>query len=87
MSTWNSSKVWHSVDESPSLYVGDRLVIIVHECPYHGAKPRHELVIIQAEENGWSSPDPTFSSYGPTDGVAWAYEGEVLELAKHEGAI
>jgi hypothetical protein len=43
-------------------------------------KPR--LVILEATETGWESPDPTYVGYGPEDGVLWSMEKDVCGIAR-----
>ena len=61
--------------------VGDRIVIIVNERPYAGAAIRRRLVILEATEDGWDSPDDTFAGYTPQNGLLWATEKSICEIA------
>jgi hypothetical protein len=69
---------------------GDRIVIIVRERPSAGQPLRDRLVILEATETGWTSPDPYYTGYSPGDGIAWARERDlciVAEKARQGGTV
>lgn len=68
-------------EEQPNVPVGDRIVIIVNERPHARAALAPRLVILEATESGWNSPDDTYAGYSPDDGVLWATERSVCEIA------
>jgi len=72
---------WHSPSEElpDTLYAGDRVLIVTMERERADWPVRPELVVIRAEENGWSCRDEVYDGYGPTDGVAWITEKELLK--------
>lgn len=72
-----------TADELPSDYeADDRLLLIVAERPdqYSHIAPR--LVILEATENGWYSPDSMYAGYTPADGILWAWEEDVADVAR-----
>lgn len=61
---------WMKPDEEmPNVPVGDRIVIIVNERQHERAALSPRLVILEATETGWDSPDPVYGGYSPEDGV------------------
>lgn len=75
--------MWHKpTDPLPTnLYVGDRIALIVVERAHACAPLKPFIVMLTAGESGWTADDPTFNGYGPTDGVAWATEKDLLAAA------
>lgn len=69
---------WKKPDVAPELDCGDRIVMVVREVHPLSRKLFDCLVILEAAENGWVSPDPTYGGYDHTDGVCWQYEREFL---------
>lgn len=67
---------------TPDCYAGDRVVIIVRERPYAGAKLTDRLVVIEATEDGWHCDDPTYAGYTPSDGILWSMERDVCAIAE-----
>jgi len=59
-------------------YVGDRILILVNEVKPHAKLPSLSIVILEATENGWKSPDDTYSGYTINDGVAWIAEKDII---------
>lgn len=69
-------------EEAPELECGDRILIIVNEKMPVSKRPVLRLVILEATEAGWDSPDEDYGGYSYEDGVFWAYEKDVVEFAK-----
>lgn len=63
------------------LDVGDRILGIVREARYPGGKPRPLLILLEATEDGWRSPDERFAGYSVYDCELWAYERNVVQIA------
>lgn len=75
-----SQPVWHPASqELPELEVQDRVLVVVREFPFLGAKYKvARVVILIATETGWDSPDAVYGGYTPQDGIAWMLEKELL---------
>jgi hypothetical protein len=69
-------------EESPQVEVGDRIVIIVMERRYEDSPIEPHLVILERSEGGWDSCDTVFSGYNPYDGVLWAHEKDICQIAR-----
>lgn len=65
----------------PDILCGDRILIIVRECRDFHSPPRPTIVILEATEDGWDSPDDTYAGYSVHDGELWAYERDVAAIA------
>jgi hypothetical protein len=74
-------------EEMPKVEVGDRIVIIVRERAASNLLLRPRLVVLEAEENGWHSPDSFYTGYTPMDGVLWATEKSVCEIADLDDSL
>lgn len=68
-------------EEMPEVEVGDRILLIVVERAWEKAPLMPRLVILEAEDESWTSPDPTYVGYSPEDGVLWAHEKDVCAIA------
>lgn len=66
-------------EELPCCEVGDRVLVIMRET--ERGKWVRRLVILEAKEEGWESPDPTYVGYSPEDGQLWAMEKDVVQVA------
>jgi len=65
-------------EEMPrELDCGDRILGVVYEAPPCGRKVRPHLILLEATEYGWRSPDPFYSGYSVTDCEFWAHEKDV----------
>lgn len=74
---------WKRVDDEwPAGNVGDRIVLIVseREAPENRKVPR--LVILEAVDDGWTSPDPMYAGYDPEDGIVWTWERSIIGTAE-----
>ena len=65
----------------PECEAGDRVLLVVRERTNAKAKLRPRLVILEATEDGWDSPDPTYEGYTPEDGAFWSMERDVCAFA------
>lgn len=74
--------MWHTPDEQPNCEAGDRIVIIVNERAHANGPLMGRLVILEATETGWFSPDDYYAGYTLGDGVFWAYERDVCQAAR-----
>ena len=68
-------------EELPEVDAGERVVIIVKERMGRGRPFSLQLVILEATETGWYSPDPTYAGYSIEDGCLWSPERSVCEIA------
>lgn len=68
-------------EETPDVTVGDRIAIIVMERAAPGSPIGPRLVILEAIEDGWHSPDPTYAGYSVDDAFLWATESSVCAIA------
>lgn len=68
-------------EELPECEAGDRVLLIVCERETSRSPFRPKMVILEATEDGWYSPDETYTGYFPSDSVLWAYEKNVCEIA------
>ena len=69
-------------EEMPEIEAGDRVLIIVVERPHANALLQPRLVLLEATEDGWTSPDETYGGYTPGDGVLWSLEQDVCGIAR-----
>lgn len=68
--------------------VGDRILMIVAERRKEGEPIKPQLVILEAWELGWKSPDDEdYYGYGPEDAVLWAWERDVCQVAYVLGLV
>lgn len=79
MPKWMKPEEEHPNDHD--MECGDRIVIIVAERLESGRLRTPRLVILEATETGWESPDPTYAGYGPEDGLLWSMERDVCRIA------
>lgn len=77
---WKNPKHELPGDNEPC-YVGDRIVIVVMGRANKQAPLTPRLVVLEATEIGWKSPDPTYGGYTVEDGHAWAWEQNVCSTA------
>ena len=68
-------------EELPECEAGDRILCIVREARRIGAPVRPTLLILEATEDGWTSPDDVFAGYSVHDCELWAYERDVARIA------
>jgi len=68
-------------EEPPAVYAGDRIVIIVKERATATSPIRPRLVILEATEDGWHSPDPVYAGYSIDDAFLWSTEESVCAIA------
>lgn len=70
-------------EEMPKVWVGDRILCIVAERDKVGSPLKARLVVLEATEDGWKSPDPTYSGYTVEDAVLWSPEDSVTAIARN----
>ena len=58
---------------SSNFFVGDEVVVVVHERKKHNFPLTFNLIILESTENGWYSYDCRYVGYTPADGICWAY--------------
>lgn len=75
--SWQLISESHPTDES--YCEGDRLALIVHEREEAGCPLVARIVMLSALEDGWKSDDPRYSGYTPQDGIAWAWEKDLVK--------
>lgn len=68
-------------EELPDVSVGDRIVIIVREREREGWPLQNRLVILEAKEDGWTSPDEFYAGYSVHDGLLWSTEKDICGIA------
>lgn len=78
-------------EDMPECEAGDRILCIVAEVIDQRVKPTAtpRLVILEATETGWESPDPTYGCYTVEDCILWSYERDVCQIAyvAYEGEL
>ena len=66
----------------PECEAGDRILLIVNErTNRQSVRTTRRLVILEATETGWESPDDVYSGYTPEDGEFWSMERDVCLFA------
>ena len=68
-------------EELPEVEAGDRVAIIVYEACPHSKAMQFRIVMLEATEDGWTSPDDTYGGYTPEDGVLWTTEKDLCGIA------
>lgn len=78
---------WKNPSEAlPSdFYCGDRIIGVVRERNPKTLKFERRLVILEATETGWKSPDETYGGYSIHDCEFWATEKNMLQFAEQYG--
>lgn len=68
----------------PECEAGDRVVLIVNErLDRRSLRKTRRLVILEATEVGWMSPDMVYAGYTPHDAEFWSMERDVCQFAEH----
>ena len=65
----------------PECECGDRVVVILREREHARAPLKPRLIILEATEHGWNSPDELYVGYSPEDGELWSMESDVCQIA------
>jgi len=68
-------------EEMPDVEAGDRILVIVREREEVESPLENKLLILEATEDGWFSPDPDYAGYSVTDGILWSAEKDVCQIA------
>lgn len=74
---------WMKPNEEPpvNLEAGDRIVMIVRERETCGSPLRSRVVILEATEDGWYSPDDTYAGYTIHDGYIYTTERDLCQIS------
>lgn len=70
---------WNKPEDITGLCVGDRILMVCEERNTFGKMEKH-VVILEATEDGWTSPDETYIGYTPGDGTDWISEKDFRKL-------
>ena len=70
----------------PECEAGDRVLLIVNErLDRRSVRKTRRLVILEATETGWMSPDMVYHGYTPEDAEFWSLEKEVCRFVDAVG--